>query len=84
MASQDQSKLLRNGTFLSFNEESESIKVLRNASLLVVGDKITALGENVEAPGDAEVIDVSGKIITPGFVNTHSHMWSVSLHLETF
>ena len=66
------SKLFEDATILSFDDATGSIKVLRNASLLVVGDKIAALGDNVEAPSDAETIDASGKIITPGFINTHS------------
>ena len=72
------SKLFKDATILSFDDETKSIKVLRNASLLVVGDKITALGENVEAPLDVETIDASGKILTPGFINTHSHMWQTA------
>lgn len=79
MATQDKSKLFHNGTILSFDEATESIKILRNASVLVVGDKIEALGENVKAPADAEVLDVTGKIIAPGFINTHSHMWQTIL-----
>ena len=72
------SKLLSNGTVLSFGDETQSIKVLHNASILVVGDEITAIGENIEAPAGAEVIDVTGKILTPGFINTHSHMWQTA------
>jgi cytosine/adenosine deaminase-related metal-dependent hydrolase len=69
------SKLFKDATILSFDDETGSIKVLRNASLLVVGDKIAALGDNVEVPSDADTIDASGKILIPGFINTHSHMW---------
>ena len=72
------SKLLRNGTVLSFGYETQSIKVLHNASILVVGDEITAVGKNVEAPAGAEVVDLTGKIVTPGFINTHSHMWQTA------
>ena len=69
------SKLFRNGTILSFDDETNSLKVLRDASLLVVDNKIAALGDNVEAPADAETIDASGKILTPVFINTHFHAW---------
>ena len=72
------SKLFHNGTILSFDDVTNSIKVLRNASLLVVNGKIAALGDNVEAPTDAETIDASGKIITPGFINTHFHAWQTA------
>ena len=78
MASSNRSKLFRNGTILSFDDATQSIKVLRNASLLIVGDEISAIGENIEAPAGTEVIDVTGKIVTPGFINTHSHMWQTA------
>jgi cytosine/adenosine deaminase-related metal-dependent hydrolase len=72
------SKLFRNGTILSFDDATQSIKVLQNASLLVVDGKIAALGDNVNAPADAETIETSGKIITPGFINTHNHAWQTA------
>lgn len=71
-------KLFQNGTVLSFDDATKSIKVLRDTSLLVVDDEIAAIGDNVDAPKDAEVIDVSGKILTPGLINTHSHMWQTA------
>jgi imidazolonepropionase-like amidohydrolase len=42
--------------------------------------KITAVGprDRVRIPSDAEVRDVSGKVIIPGLVDTHSHIGEVS------
>ena len=39
---------------------------------------IAAVGENLDVPG-AEVIDAAGKIVAPGFVDTHWHMWNTLL-----
>lgn len=39
----------------------------------VDGDRITAVGE-VDAAGAATVIDASGRYVTPGFVDLHSHL----------
>lgn len=64
------SKIFTNATIISFNESSQSIEVLRDSDLLIEGDTITALGQNVRPPEGAERIDAEGKIITPGFVNT--------------
>jgi 5-methylthioadenosine/S-adenosylhomocysteine deaminase len=39
---------------------------------------IVAVGEDLDVPG-AEVIDAAGKIVAPGFVDTHWHMWNTLL-----
>ncbi|MCB9704377.1 MAG: amidohydrolase [Myxococcales bacterium] len=44
------------------------------ADLLIEGEKIAAIGPDLAAPAGAEVIDVAGKTITPGIIDTHSHM----------
>ena len=48
--------------------------VLRNASVLVVNGKIRAVGDNVDSPSGAVVVDATGKHITPGIIDCHSHM----------
>ncbi len=39
--------------------------------------KIAAIGENIEAPACAQVIDAEGRLVTPGLVEAHCH---VGLH----
>jgi imidazolonepropionase-like amidohydrolase len=53
--------------------EGESIA---NGVLLIQDDKILAVGtpENVDIPDGAVVHDVSGKVIMPGLICTHSHI----------
>ena len=50
-------------------------EVLANADVVVRGNRIVSVGPRGSAPADARVIDVAGKTIVPGFVDTHSHMW---------
>ena len=52
-------------------------EVLDNADLLVVNNRIKAIGRSgsLTVPSNAKVIDVAGKTIVPGFVDTHAHMW---------
>jgi cytosine/adenosine deaminase-related metal-dependent hydrolase len=46
------------------------------ADVLIDGAKIVAIGPRIDIdPADCEVIDVSGKIVCPGFVDTHRHLW---------
>ncbi|GIU83086.1 MAG: amidohydrolase [Acidobacteria bacterium] len=48
--------------------------------LLIQNGKIVAVGDvkSVKIPSDAQVFDVSGKVIMPGLVDTHSHIGEVS------
>lgn len=48
-------------------------RVLRNFDILIEGNIIKELGENLEA-ADAEVIDAKGKFVYPGLINTHHHL----------
>ena len=45
-----------------------------NGTVLVEKGKITAVGANVAIPADAEVIDVKGGWVTPGFIDAHTHI----------
>jgi N-acyl-D-aspartate/D-glutamate deacylase len=45
----------------------------RVADVAVDGDRITAVGE-VDATGASRVIDAGGRLVTPGFVDLHSHL----------
>ena len=43
-------------------------------SLLVEGDKIKQIAESVDAPEGATIIDAAGRVLTPGFIDVHSHL----------
>ena len=44
------------------------------ADVLIEGKKISAVKPNISAP-NAQVIDATNRIVMPGFVDTHRHMW---------
>lgn len=47
---------------------------IKNAVILVQGDRITAVGPNVRIPSGATVIDLSEWTVLPGFVDAHVHL----------
>jgi imidazolonepropionase-like amidohydrolase len=49
---------------------------IENGVLVIRGDKIEAVGAaaDVRVPRNAEQVDVTGKVIIPGLVDTHSHI----------
>src|SRR5690606_13993781 len=63
--------LIKNGTVLSMDPD---IGDLHRADVLIKNGKIEAVGPNLSAWG-AAVVDARGKIVMPGFVDTHRHMW---------
>lgn len=47
---------------------------IENGTVLVDNGKIVAVGASVEVPQGAECIDATGKWVTPGFIDAHSHL----------
>lgn len=58
--------LIKNGTLIDGSREKRY-----DADLLIEGDKIVKIGEINEEVD--RVIDATGKIVAPGFIDTHSH-----------
>jgi Tol biopolymer transport system component len=67
------SVVLRGGRALTMNGR----EIIDNADIVVRGSRIVSVGPRGSAPADARVIDISGKTVVPGFVDTHAHMWNL-------
>jgi len=63
--------LLRGGCIISGDP---GVGELRRGDLLIQGDTIEAIAPQL-AVDDAEVIDASGMVVMPGFVDSHRHTW---------
>ncbi len=61
--------VIRNATILT-----AAGPIIEGGALLIQGGKIAAVGARVDAPADATVIDGTGKWVTPGVIDTHSHL----------
>ncbi|KAH0035079.1 Metallo-dependent hydrolase, partial [Aureobasidium melanogenum] len=78
------STLFEGGTIITFDETSQLPVALHGSSLLVTGDSIAKIfvnSDNVTLPIDTEIVNVQGKIVSPGFIDTHPAMASL-LKLE--
>jgi imidazolonepropionase-like amidohydrolase len=61
--------LIRNATVMT-----AAGPTMQNASILLQNGKIVSVGTSVTAPADAVVIDGTGKYVTPGIIDVHSHL----------
>ena len=68
--------VLRGGTVLPMDRARS---VLHDTDVLVVGQKIEAVGPQLQVPEGALEIDASGGIVMPGMVDTHRHMWQTAM-----
>jgi len=73
--------LLKNARIVTM----KGAEVIENGDILIEDNRILEVGKTgtLDSSG-AEVIDITGKTVTPGFVDTHAHMWPTwNLHKNT-
>ncbi|KAI5264109.1 Metallo-dependent hydrolase [Aureobasidium subglaciale] len=81
------STLFHEGTIITFDEASQPPVALHGSSLLVTGDSIAKIFESsddVTFSAGTVIIDVAGKIVSPGFIDTHPRIWLQSTRLRFF
>jgi imidazolonepropionase-like amidohydrolase len=61
--------LIRNATIMTATGQE-----IAGGAILFRDGRIVAVGTTVEAPADAVVVDGTGKWVTPGVIDTHSHL----------
>jgi dihydropyrimidinase len=62
------SLLIRNGDIVTADSRYR-------ADIFVADETITRIGKNLETPPDAEVVDASGRLVFPGFIDPHVHIY---------
>ncbi|HEX3339843.1 MAG TPA: amidohydrolase family protein [Pseudolabrys sp.] len=67
--------LLRNASVMSMDP---AVGDFSKADVLIEGKKIVAVAPNLQGSG-AAVIDVSGRIVMPGFIDTHHHQFETAM-----
>jgi 5-methylthioadenosine/S-adenosylhomocysteine deaminase len=70
--------IIRGGAVMTMDTSMPNKGESARADVLVEGKKIVAVGPNLRAGGAAE-IDARGKIVMPGFIDTHHHQFETAL-----
>jgi len=65
--------VLRGATIVTMKGD----EVLKNADIVIEDNRIKSVGLKATVPAGAKVIDVHGKTITPGFIDTHAHWFEI-------
>jgi cytosine/adenosine deaminase-related metal-dependent hydrolase len=68
--------VFRNGIVLTMDDAHT---VLADGDVLVVDDRIAAVGPALEVPEGTQEIDARGGIVMPGMIDTHRHMWQTAM-----
>lgn len=63
--------LIRNATVMTVTQGTRL-----NTDILLRDGKIAAIGQNLNAPAGATVVDAAGKYVSPGIIDPHSHLMS--------
>jgi 5-methylthioadenosine/S-adenosylhomocysteine deaminase len=73
--------LLRGGCVVTVDD---SLRDLPNGDVLIRDDQVAAVGRNLStSTRDAEVLDVAGRLVIPGLVDTHRHVWQGAIGAST-
>ena len=66
--------LIKNIRYLYCMDEEDTF--LENADIYIEGNVIKKIGTKLDVPADGvKVIDGTGKLALPGFINTHHHFY---------
>ena len=68
--------VLRGGTVLTMDGQR---RVLTDHDVLVVDDRIAAIGPALAVPEGTVEIDAAGGIVLPGMIDTHRHLWQTAM-----
>ena len=68
----DSSILIKNAKIITMNGD----EIIENGSIYIKNNRIEDVSVNeIEIDESVKIIDVNGKVVMPGFIDTHAHMW---------
>jgi imidazolonepropionase len=54
--------------------DGSPLGIVRDAALVIEGERVAWVGEAAGAPAADERVDVGGRAVVPGFVDSHTHL----------
>lgn len=65
--------LLQNARLITMNGD----EIIEEGDVLIINNRITSVGKtgSLTVPRNTKTINLKGKTIIPGFIDTHAHMW---------
>jgi len=66
---------IRNATILTATKGT-----IQNGTIVLRGGKIAAVGANVAVPAGADIVDGTGRFVSPGIIDCHSHIAADSIN----
>ena len=62
--------LFKNATIWTNEKEG----IIKNGDVLIQNGKISQVGQNLKAPAEIKIVDITGKHLTSGIIDEHSHI----------
>ena len=75
--SESRTFLLQGGTLLTHDDKNHVLP--QTLDLLIDGSIIAKIAKDIEVDGKYKIIGCHGKIISPGFIDTHRHLYQTQL-----
>ncbi|KAJ7025129.1 hypothetical protein C8F04DRAFT_968154 [Mycena alexandri] len=75
--------LLRGGTFITYSDSTSNLEIVTEGAMLF-NDTIIAISQTIDgldsqSNSDVQIVNTTGKIISPGFIDTHRHTWQTAM-----
>ncbi|KAJ7434697.1 amidohydrolase [Mycena latifolia] len=76
--------LLRGGTFITYSESTSNLEIITDGAMLF-NDTIIAISNTIDGldshstESGVQTVNTTGKIISPGFIDTHRHTWQTAM-----
>src|SRR5437660_5924910 len=68
-------------------QEMSNLAIIRDGGMLICDGRIEIVGPSDEiekSRGEAEIVDVGGRVVLPGFVDAHTHLVFAGTRLDDF